>query len=248
MDLAIRERFNLLWRKYFNNAELPLTFYYTNEEGHAKLVKPGSVPQCVIGALIKVRRGNPLCFNVDSIGCRGGKRYFGFSTETSPDFAYFISYGIPGKLEGERYKKTPQLVKDMAKSLPTFKAPLPLIVFKRWDMLEKTDEPKVVAFFAQPDVLSGLYVLAHFDEVDQNPVIAPASSGCASIVQYPYIESRSECPRPIMGMFDISARPYVPTNLLTFSVPMPKFIRMVDNMEESFLITKTWRKIQKRIP
>ncbi len=36
--------FNVIWRKYFNNAELPISFYYTNEEGHAETVKPGSVP------------------------------------------------------------------------------------------------------------------------------------------------------------------------------------------------------------
>jgi hypothetical protein len=48
-------------------------------------------------------------------------------------------------------------------------------------------------------------------------------------------------------MFDVSARPCVPTDVLTFSVPMKRFIRMVGNMEESFLITNSWRKVLKRI-
>jgi hypothetical protein len=30
-------------------------------------------------------------------------------------------------------------------------------------------------------------------------------------------------------------------------VPMNKFSRMIENMEESFLITDTWKAIQKRI-
>lgn len=51
----------------------------------------------------------------------------------------------------------------------------------------------------------------------------------------------------MIGMFDVSARPYVPKETLTFSVPMNKFIRMVDNMEESFLITHSWEKVKKRI-
>jgi hypothetical protein len=48
-------------------------------------------------------------------------------------------------------------------------------------------------------------------------------------------------------MFDVSARPFVPADVLSFAVPMKKFIGMIDNMEESFLITGSWKKVQKRI-
>jgi hypothetical protein len=48
-------------------------------------------------------------------------------------------------------------------------------------------------------------------------------------------------------MFDVSARPYIPKETLTFAVPMNKFVRMIDNMEESFLVTRTWDKVKKRI-
>jgi hypothetical protein len=48
-------------------------------------------------------------------------------------------------------------------------------------------------------------------------------------------------------MFDVSARPFVPAGVLTFAIPWPKFIRMVDNMEESFLITRSWEKVKDRI-
>jgi hypothetical protein len=48
-------------------------------------------------------------------------------------------------------------------------------------------------------------------------------------------------------MFDISARPYVSADELTFAAPMNKFERMIDNMEESFLITESWKIVQKRI-
>jgi hypothetical protein len=46
MDMAVKDTFSLLWQKYFNNAELPISFYYTDEEGHAERVKPGSLPRC----------------------------------------------------------------------------------------------------------------------------------------------------------------------------------------------------------
>jgi uncharacterized protein (DUF169 family) len=247
MDLQLKDKFATLWKKYFNNAELPITFYYTDEEGHAELVKPGSVSRCIIGALSSVREGKSSCFNIESVGCFGGKRYLGFAEKIRPNFEYFLSCGIPGELEGERYKKSPELVKEWIKKAPVFKAPARYAVFKRWDKLEESDSPEVVIFYAQPDVLSGLFTLANFDMAEQNGVIAPMGSGCSTIVQYPYLEKDSEHPRGVIGMFDVSARPYVQENVLTFAVPMNRFATMVENMEESFLITGSWQAVQKRI-
>ncbi|MFC2018071.1 DUF169 domain-containing protein [Chloroflexota bacterium] len=247
MNLDIKDKFQLLWERYFNHAELPITFYYTKEEGHAELVGPNMMTRCAIGALSHVRKGRPLCFNVDSVGCPGGKRYLGFTKGLIPDFEYFLSFGIPGKMEGERYKKTPEIVKESMKYWPEFEAPAPFIVFKRWDMLEETDSPEVVIFFAEPDVLSGLFTLFNFDEAGQDQVIAPFGAGCNTIVQYPYLETGSDHPRAVIGMFDISARPLVPGNTLTFTVPIGKLTTMTENIEESFLITKSWRAVQKRI-
>lgn len=247
MDIQLKDKFIKLWKKYFNDAELPIAFYYTGEEGHAELVKPGSVPACVIGALSNVRKGKALCFNTGSVGCFGGKRYLGFAEKIRPDFEYFLSCGIPGELEGERYKKSPELVRELVKNSPVFKAPEQYVVFKRWDKLEGSDNPEVVIFFAEPDVLSGIFTLANFDEALPNGVIAPMGSGCSTIIQYPYLERDSEHPRGVLGMFDISARPYVPANVITFSVPMKKFAAMIENMEESFLITGSWNAVQKRI-
>jgi hypothetical protein len=78
-------------------------------------------------------------------------------------------------------------------------------------------------------------------------VFAPFGAGCSSVIQYPYIEGRSGRPRAVIGLFDVSARPFVPGEVLTFSVPMIKFTRMIQNVEESFLITDSWRKVQERI-
>jgi hypothetical protein len=245
--MEIKDRFASLWQRYFNDAELPIAFYYTDKEARVEPVKPGSLPRCIISALTHVREGKSLSFDADSIGCFGGKRYLGFADKIMPNFEYFLSCGIPGKLEGERYKKSPELVKDFMKYAHTFKAPGRFIVFKRWDMLDKSDNPEVVIFFAQPDVLSGLFTLANFDQTEPNGVFCPFSSGCGSIVQYPYLERDAEHPRAVLGMFDVSARPFVPADMLSFAVPMNKFLRMLDNMEESFLITKSWRAVQKRI-
>ncbi len=57
MKKTERDNFISLWKKYFNDAELPLTFYYTDEEGRADLVKPGTVNRCIIAAVLKARKG-----------------------------------------------------------------------------------------------------------------------------------------------------------------------------------------------
>ena len=89
--------------------------------------------------------------------------------------------------------------------------------------------------------------LANFDELLPDAVFAPFGAGCASIVDYPYRELKFSEHRAVLGMFDVSARPCVPSEVLTFAGPWPKFVRMVDNMEESFLITKSWNKIRARM-
>lgn len=247
MDLHVKERFLTLWNRYFEGADLPITCFYTPEAGAVEVVPPPTGHRCLIADLSRVRAGHPLCFEAASVGCGGGQRYLGFTQALAPNFEYFLSCGIPGKMEGERYKKSPELVRELLRQAPTFQAPDRFIVFKRWDHLEANDEPEVVIFFAPPDVLSGLFTLANFEEADPYGVIAPFSAGCGSIVQYPYLEKDSERPRAVLGMFDVSARPYVPAGVLSFAVPINKFLRMVEDMEQSFLITASWEKVQQRM-
>ncbi len=247
MDIAVRDNFIAKWKQYFGNAGLPITFYYADDEARAEQVKPGSVHRCIIAALQEARSGKSMSFQSESVGCFGGKRYLGFAQKIRPNFDYFLSCGIPGKLEGERYKKSPDLVKQVMQHQQPFQAPGRYIVFKRWDRLEKTDDPQVVVFFAVPDVLAGLFTLANFDQEEPNGVIAPFGSGCSSIVYHPYFQRESQHPKAIIGMFDISARPFVEATELTFSAPIAKFLSMVDNMDESFLITNSWKQVQRRL-
>lgn len=247
MDMNRKQQFLQLWEKYFAGAELPITFCYTNETGSAERVRPAAGHRCIFADLARVRAGQSLCFDVESIGCFGGKRYAGFDHATMPNFEYFLSCGIPGRLEGERYKKTPELVRKWIGQVPQLRAPAPFIVFKRWDRLEEADQPDVAIFFARPDVLSGLFTLANFDAAQPNGVFAPFGAGCASTIQYPYLERDSESPRGVLGLFDVSARPFVSPDTLTFSLPMNKLQRMMDDMDESFLITESWQRVRKRI-
>jgi hypothetical protein len=250
MDVELKQRFERLWEKYFDGAELPITFFYATEKPQGaqmpKPVAPGG-HRCIVGDLAKARQGKDVAFNADTIGCGGGKRYLGYTQEMAAGFEYFLSYGVPGKVEGERYKKSPELVKEIMKKQPAITAPGPFIVFKRWDRLTGADTPEAVIFFATPDVLSGIFTLANYDEVGNDAVAAPFGAGCSTIILHPYIENKSRNPRAFIGMLDVSARPCVPADVVTISVPMKKVVTMIGNMEESFLITGSWKKVRRRI-
>ena len=245
--MEIKEKFMTLWAKHFRNAELPIVFYFADAPGHVEMPKPPHGHRCLIGDLHRVRNGHSLCFNAEAIGCAGGKRYLGLAQELRPNFEFFLSCGIPRQMEGERYKKSPELVHELMSRAPQLQAPAPFVVFKRWDRLDEADWPDVVIFFAPPDVLAGLFTLANFDEAEPNGVFAPFCAGCGSIALYPYLEKDSARSRCVLGMFDVSARPFVSSGELTFAAPMKKFAAMVENMEESFLITSSWDKVKKRI-
>jgi len=252
MDKKLQQDLAKKWRKYFGGAELPVTFFYSDDEKYAKFLRPesgpgGSATHCIIGVLKAARRGQTVAFSKETIGCQGGARYSGYSTGLRPKFKYFLSCGIPGEMEGERYKKTPEIVEALMRESPQIMAPAKYLVFKRWDKVEEAETPIVVVFFAEPDVLSGLFTLANFRSANPFSVMTPFSAGCGSIIGYPFLESHTPNPRAVIGMFDPSARPHVGENTLSFAAPMKKFAEMVEDMDESFLITPTWKRILKRM-
>ncbi|MCX6833038.1 MAG: DUF169 domain-containing protein, partial [candidate division Zixibacteria bacterium] len=69
-----------------------------------------------------------------------------------------------------------------------------------------------------------------------------------SICMLPYYESLQEKPRAIMGMFDISARPQLPPDILSFTVPYPMYQEMEADIPGSFLEKEAWHKVRTRIP
>lgn len=235
------------WTRYFNNADLPITFCYSNDEKDAELMPPAKEWSCLINELKMVRNGRSLCYSANSIGCAGGKRYTGFSRTLRPKFEYFLSCGIEGEMEGERYIKTPEMVREIMKDHKHLDLPGKYLVFKRWDKLTEADNPDAVIFFAKSDVLAGLFTLANFDQTEPNVTFSPFGAGCSSIVYYPYLEKDRGRQRAVIGMFDPSARISISPDELTFTVPMRKFKQMVSYMDESFLITPSWKKIQERI-
>lgn len=236
-----------LWRGSFGSAEVPLALFYSDDESWAAHTAKVGSHVCMVGQLARVRRqGEPLAFSADTFGCFGGARFCGYRTEVGPDFRFFLSTGIPGKLEGERYKRTPELVDRYTADLPVPRARGRYIVFKRWDTLVAGEEPLVLIAFAGPDVLSGLFTLANYGSAEP-AVVAPFCAGCGTVVSLPLAEAERDEPRAILGMFDVSSRPYVEPGVLTFAAPRRLVERMVADAPGSFLTTPAWERVRRRL-
>jgi uncharacterized protein (DUF169 family) len=239
-----------LW-KQFQDAlglkESPLGIYYAKEKPEGVTAKEG-VHMCMIGLLQNARKkGQTVFFDKDHFGCPGGAYYMGFFESPRPKIEYFLSCGIPGEMEGERYIKTPELAKRFVMSRIPTRAPAPYCVFKPIDQFQDGEKPEVVVFFAPPDILSGLYTLTNYSLETLEGVISPFGSGCSSILTYPLKEAAKDPSHAILGMFDVSARPMVEKDILTLAMPYYVFLKLLENVSGSFLGTESWKKVQKRI-
>jgi hypothetical protein len=111
----------------------------------------------------------------------------------------------------------------------------------------ETDPPLLVSFLVAPDQLSALVVLANYGRPTSDNIIAPFGAGCHTLFLIPYNESLRDSPRAVIGITDVSARPFVDSDLLSFTVPWKMFVEMEENIPGSFLEKHDWKKVRERI-
>jgi uncharacterized protein (DUF169 family) len=238
------------WRQFRETLglkESPLGVYYTNDKPEGVTPKEG-ISGCMIGLLQNARKeGGTVFFDKTHFGCPGGAYYMGFREIPRPNIEYFLSCGIPGEMDGERYIKTPALARKYFEEMKPRPAPATYCVFKPLVQFKKGEKPEVVSFFATPDILSGLFTLSNYALERTDAVFTRFSSGCGAILTYPLKEADKDQPRPVLGMFDVSARPMVEKDILTLAMPYSVFLKLLENVKESFLETESWKKVLQRI-
>ena len=228
--------------------EHPLGVFYSDEEPARGIRPKGAGRECLIALLKRARHhGEAVYFDENHIGCPGGAYYMGFRPMSMPKIEYFLSCGIPGEVEGERYIKTPERAREYFASTKPRKAPAKYGIFKPLDKLASHEEPEVIIIFASPDILSGLFTLTNYATERGDAIRVPFSSGCGAIVTHPLKEAEKENPQAILGMFDVSARPFMEPGILTLAMPTKLFLTLLENQDESFLITDSWKKVRERI-
>lgn len=218
------------------SAELPLVFWYSDQpEGETEKING-----CFFKGMKAVRDGAIISLNAENIGCGGGKFYTGF-TEMPERVPTFVSLK-------ERYKQTPEMVKDFIEQVGVPRAEKKYLHFARIDKVESLEEKEGVMFIANPDMLSGLTTWAYFDNNAEDAVTSPFGSGCSSVVTQVTLENRKGGRRTFIGFFDPSVRPYFEADKLSYTIPMSRFREMYQTMRQSCLFdTHAWGKIRERM-
>jgi len=207
---------------------------------------------CVIAMLNAAAKGRTAVFDRKTAGCIGGEVGLGFGN-AYPKFPggieYFLSTGRgEGYMPGEGYKKTPEFAQQFADNLPMTDIPYQYVVFKPLTEVDNEQEkPQLVVFYANADQLSALVVLANYNRPTSDNVIIPFGSGCQATCLLPYSEARRDTQRAVVGLIDITVRPMVDADILSFTVPFAMFKEMEDNIDGSFIEKHLWHKIRERI-
>lgn len=230
-------QFTDLYLEYFGaKAPLPIAVFYSDEpETDSKIV-----PGCMFKQFHRAYKGETVSFNEENLTCAGGKLYLGLGPR--PDGVYNFVSNV------EKYKQAPLLVKSSISMINPQKESRRYINFKRVDRLDGFDSIEGLIFFATPDVLSGLFTWANYDCEDINSVLSPWGSGCSSTVTALVNENRRNGKHCFLGLFDVSARPFFKSDVLSFSIPMSRFIQMQKTLTECCVAgAPAWLKLKKRI-
>lgn len=228
----------------------PVAVLLCNEKPEEALQGKEGKRSCTIPLFLAATKGKTVVFERKTVGCPGGKTGFGFGQ--FPNYPggieYFLTVGKEGKFEGEGYMKNPELGDDFVKCLPITDIPYQYVIFKPLSKVDISKEkPELIIFYVNTNQLSALTVLANYYREGYENVMIPFSSGCQSLFLLPYAESKKKNPRAIVGLIDITVRPMIESNMLSFSIPYKMFLDMEENVEGSFLEKDLWRRIMMKM-
>jgi len=247
--------------------QLPIAFWYSAEAA-AQTEKAGG---CLFKHLNEIIAGKTVSLNAENIGCGGGKFYCGFSD--MPEYVpQFVSVKERYKQSPELVLDMVASL-GVPKAKDNF---LNFTLLDNLDSFEGPEGEGLegLLFLATPDVLSGLVSWATFDRNEPDVVSSLFGSGCGNVVTQAAVENAKGRGangaqdaqdtrdaqsaegtkdtkggyRSFIGFFDPSVRPYVYSNILSFTIPMSRFRVMYDTMRRSCLFdTHAWGKIRERI-
>ena len=203
---------------------------------------------CVIGNIWRARRKKTAAyFDARRFGCPGGAFYLGYLKPQTEMIIHYVSTGFPGQMPGELYCDSPEALRRIFDYIDPRPAPRRFCVVKPLDLFAPAETPELVAFFARPETLSGLHQLAAFVTNDPEVVASPWGAACTNLITWPLKYLGEGRPRAVLGGWDPSARKFFKTDELSFTVPYGMYEQMLARFGDSFLTTKTWSVVRKKI-
>lgn len=209
----------------------------------------GNEFSCLVGNVWLARKKKTAAWiSHEECGCMGGGFYSGMYQPYLETNIFYVTTGIPGTpMEGEHYLPDHESMRAfMDDSMPP-KAPAKYCVLKPLHQFGGGEAPLVVAFFARPEALNGLFSLACYATGNHNAVASPFGAGCGGLIAWPLAYQARGEERAVLGGFDLSARKFLKTDEMTFAAPLPMYRKMLDAMEHSALTRHTWQGVRKKV-
>lgn len=248
--------------------EIPMGVFYTNVKPDGYGPKPGEIYSrereaagqidwakafgsfsCLVGNIWLARKKRKAAWiSHEECGCMGGGYYTGMYGPYLDMNVHYVSTGLPGTpIEGEHYLPSPESMRAFMEDCVMPLDHEKYCVIKPLEQFSDGETPLVVAFFARPEVMTGLHSLVSYTLGSHNAVVSPFGAGCTNIISWPLVYERRGNPCAVLGGFDPSARKYMKPDELSFAVPFGLYCKMLDSMGTSALVRDTWAGVRKKV-
>jgi hypothetical protein len=143
---------------------------------------------------------------------------------------------------------------DMARQwildcLPHYDVPHRYVLFKPLGETDREENIRAVIFPVSPLELAGLTTLLGSVVEGADPVQVPQGADCFRIGCFVYDQFDAVPPRAVLGMLDVDGRDVMRRSFrddtLTLTIPMPLFLRIEREAENSVLQIPAWTKLRR---
>lgn len=220
------------------------------EQGKLDMQEVMKTFSCVMGNIWLARKKRGAAFiSSEEYGCPGGTYYCSMMKPHLRFIEHYVSTGFEGSpLHGERYMPNPDAMRKFMLEVNPRKAPGKYCIFKPLSQFTDDEKPEFVIFFARPEVLSGLFTQAVFTTGDMECVVSPFGAGCTNMISWPLYYKEKGLEKAVIGGFDPSARKFMKTDELTFTVSLSFYERMLASLPESMFTHETdWSSVRKKV-
>ena len=220
-----------------------------------ELPEDAFVPQnghCTIPSLLMhcVRLGKKTAADSAHSPCHGSKSGFGFGGMANRQRSAWSMSVVPEEIretiahksKGMSYFKNPEIALIQLEPIKDYGDGSDVIVFQDVDEAIEENRPiEVVVFIVDPTRLAALQQLAAYSKTTPGPAaIMQYGHACEQVYAIPRSEGESDYPHAVIGMTDMYARRFVDKDKLSFAVPYKLYNRMMNDIDESFLLKEKY--------
>ena len=225
----------------------PVGMYFSEEFPKDVINTEKQYNGCIVPLIFSSAKGKGVAFNKNNTGRDCAAFFMGYKDWIFKGVENFLSDGMVFGRAGERFIKTGKQAKEYLKSFIPRKINTKTTVFKPLQDFIGDECPEIIIFFVNPDELSGLIYLLHYNSPDKdNIIVTGLHSGCGSVVTMPVRYKSEGKKKAVIGMHDVSVRSKLPKDIMTITIPFELVREMYHDINNSFVITENWEKIKKR--